>query len=94
MPEGLRARTVLLSAGVAVALTMGAMEAGGRAIQQPTNADARAVAGFIDRVNVYVDLHQKLDHRESGSNRIRPRPLGRDPPLFARGDSHRRAAGS
>jgi hypothetical protein len=29
---------------------------------QPVNADAKAVAGFLDRVNQYVALHQKLEN--------------------------------
>lgn len=29
---------------------------------QPVNADAKAVAGFLDRVNQYAALHQKLEN--------------------------------
>jgi hypothetical protein len=29
---------------------------------QPVNADAKAVAGFLDRINQYVALHQKLEN--------------------------------
>jgi hypothetical protein len=29
---------------------------------QPVNADAKAVAGFLDRVNQYVAVHQKLEN--------------------------------
>src|SRR6187551_2553982 len=29
---------------------------------QPVNADAKAVAGFLDRVNQYVAIHQKLEN--------------------------------
>jgi hypothetical protein len=32
------------------------------AASQPVNADAKAMAGFLDRVNGYVAIHQKLEN--------------------------------
>jgi hypothetical protein len=35
---------------------------GSSAANQPVNADAKALAGFLERVNAYVALHQKLEN--------------------------------